>query len=96
MDASKFGRQKTGQLIQIAVPEQDWSFLPNPLPPSWPFPNELWPLLAEAKERLGTLNGIGRTLPDLELLLKPSQRREAIRSSSLEGTYASPGRAAAL
>ncbi|MCB1048607.1 MAG: Fic family protein, partial [Calditrichaeota bacterium] len=45
---------------------------------------------SEAKMELGRLDGIGRTLPDPELLLKPLQDREAMRSSSLEGTYATP------
>lgn len=34
------------------------------------------------------MDGIGKALPDPELLLHPLNRREAIRSSSLEGTYA--------
>jgi len=46
-------------------------------------------MLATAREELSRLDGIGRTLPSAELLLTPLQRREAIRSSSLEGTYAS-------
>lgn len=90
MDASRFTTQKTGQLVKISVPHADWSFVPDDLPPKWLFPDALWPLLAEAREYLGTLNGIGRSLPDPELLLRPFQRREALRSSSLEGTYASP------
>ena len=47
-------------------------------------------MLGEAKQLLGHLNGIGATLQEPELLLRPLQRREALRSSSLEGTYASP------
>jgi Fic family protein len=90
LDASKFTEHKTGLLIQIHVPQKEWSFVPNALPPTWAFPGALWPLLADARECLGTLNGIGRSLPDPQLLLKPFQRREALRSSSLEGTYATP------
>jgi Fic family protein len=44
----------------------------------------------EAWDCLGTLNGIGRTLPNPELLLRPLQEREAIQSSKLEGTYTTP------
>ncbi|HNS21847.1 MAG TPA: Fic family protein [Sedimentisphaerales bacterium] len=44
----------------------------------------------KAKESLARLDGIGRTLPNPELLLRPLEKREALRSSSLEGTYASP------
>jgi Fic family protein len=47
-------------------------------------------LLAEAKEALGTLNGIGQTLPSAQLLLQPLQSREAISSSGIEGTYVTP------
>lgn len=90
MDISKFGKKKTGRLVRISEPEEDWAFVPDPLPPTWEFPSDLWPLLAEARESLARLDGIGRTLPNPELLLKPLQGREALRSSSLEGTYATP------
>jgi Fic family protein len=36
------------------------------------------------------LRGIGKTLPDHALLTRPLRQREALRSSSLEGTYATP------
>jgi Fic family protein len=72
MDRTKFGSSATGK----------------PLPRAWEIPNSLWPLLASAREELARLDGIGRTLPRPELLLRPLQQREALRSSSLEGTYA--------
>ena len=87
MDTSRFTSNKPGELIQTT---DDWAFLPNPLPPDWEFPNDLWPLLSDAKLALGKLEGIGRTLPHPELLLQPLQQREALTSSSLEGTYATP------
>ena len=90
MDISKFTDQKTGQTIRISFPKEDCAFIPDPLPPEWVFPAELWPLLAEAKQELARLDGIGRALPNPELLLRPLQSREAMRSSSLEGTYATP------
>ena len=61
--------------------------MPKPLPPKWEFPAKLWPLLAEAKQQLGILEGIGRTLPNPGILLRPLEDREAIKSSGLEGTY---------
>ena len=76
--------------MEIQAPERNWAFIPNPLPPRWAFAERLWPLLVKAREALGRLDGIGRTLPKPELLLKPLEKREALRSSSLEGTYASP------
>lgn len=90
MEIARFTDAKTGQLIKVNIPQEDWAFIPDPLPPSWEFPLRLWPLLSEAKESIARLDGIGRTLPNPELLLQPLQSREALRSSSLEGTYASP------
>ena len=90
MDISKFTENKTGRLVRVGLPEKDWAFVPDPLPPKWEFPARLWPLLVKARESIARLDGIGRTLPNPELLLRPLQSREALRSSSLEGTYASP------
>lgn len=80
----------TGRLVPLSIGERDWAFIPQPLPRVWQPTLELWPLLAAAREALAKLDGIGRMLPDPELLLRPLQSREAIRSSSLEGTYATP------
>ena len=90
MDRQKFTKTAPGRLVPIVQPRKDWAFVPHPLPLDWEFPVELWPLLAEAKERLGTLNGIGQTLQNPKLLLRPLQSREAITSSSIEGTYVTP------
>jgi Fic family protein len=61
--------------------------MPHALPPAWQFPDSLWPLLAEAKQQVGILEGIGRTLPNPAILLRPLADRESINSSRLEGTY---------
>lgn len=66
------------------------AFLPDPIPPAWTFPTDLWPLLVKARVALATLNGVGRYLPNYDLLLRPLQNREAQRSSSLEGTVTVP------
>jgi Fic family protein len=91
VDIGRFTEFKTGQLEPIETQRgSDWAFVPNPLPPNWTVPTNLWPLIVKARDRVGRLDGIGRTLPDPFLLLRPLQRREALRSSSLEGTYISP------
>lgn len=90
MQAERFSRASTGQLVRVTLGQPDWAFIPAPLPRNWEVSLELWPLLAQAKESLARLDGIGQALPDPQLLLRPLQGREAIRSSSLEGTYASP------
>ena len=93
MDIGTFTEFKTGKLlpIQIAVPPgTDWAFLPDPLSDSWNMANQLWPLVANARDYVGRLEQIKAVLPHPRLLLRPLQRREALRSSSLEGTYATP------
>ncbi len=90
MDPDKFTESLTGQLVKFGKSSGEWAFVPDPLPTSWEFVTDLWPLLADAKEALGTLNGIGQTLTDPQLLLRPLQSREAISSSSIEGTYVTP------
>lgn len=90
MNPKAFSENCPGSLVEIDVPRKDWAFVPQPLPPNWQFPIALWPLLAEAKQELARLDGIARTLPNPQLLLRPLQNREALRSSSLEGTYATP------
>jgi Fic family protein len=89
MDRRRFTSNLTGELVPVAIGTADWAFIPAPLARNWQISLKLWPLLAEAKEELARLDGIGRALPDPELLLRPLQSREALRSSSLEGTYAS-------
>jgi Fic family protein len=88
MDVSRFSSDSPGDVISIGHGEH--AFIPQPLLPNWTFPAELWPLLAEAKQQIGILEGIGRNLPNPAILLRPLEDREAIRSSSLEGTYATP------
>src|SRR4051812_5012494 len=89
MNAQKFVENRTGELVPIKTPTgEDFAFVPNPLPPGWEFPQHLYSKLIEASRALAKLDGIGRTLPDPELLLLPLRRREAITSSRIEGTYA--------
>jgi Fic family protein len=91
MDRLKFTTNSPGNLVEITTPTgKDCAFIPAELPPKWGFPTELWPLLSDAKEALGELNGVGRTLPDERLLLRPLQNREALSSSRIEGTFVTP------
>ena len=43
--------------------------------------------LATAKQQVGILEGVGRSLPNPAILLRPLRTREAVLSSRLEGTY---------
>jgi Fic family protein len=85
-----FSHKSPGKLLPTLrdpTTGNEHAFLPNPLPPNWKFPEWLWPLLADAKQHLGLLEGIGRTLPNPAILLRPLADREAILSSRLEGTH---------
>jgi len=74
MNSKDFKSVAPGRLVAVTTPlDSDCSFIPSDLPPKWTFDPRLWPLLVEAKEALGTLNGIGQTLSDPRLL--PADRR---------------------
>lgn len=90
MDRGKFSDGSPGRLVEVKTPLRDWAFIPDELPPKWCFDGRLWPLLADARELLGKLDGIGQTLPIPDLLVVPLQSREAISSSVMEGTYVTP------
>jgi len=47
------------------------------------------PLLAEASQAFGQLAGLGRILPNPDLLVRPYMRREAVLSSRIENTHTS-------
>ena len=91
MDNSLFTEASPGNLWEISSEGyKDWAFVPDALPDRWEMPSELWGLLVQAREALARLDGVGKYMPNYNLLLRPLQRREALRSSSLEGTYATP------
>lgn len=92
MDHHRFSANSPGTLRPIGT-HGGWSFVPNPLPPAWDFPSALWPLLATVKHKLGELEGVCKSLVTLEpanLILRPLINREALDSSTIEGTYATP------
>lgn len=64
-------------------------FVPLPLPPSLNPTWELTQRLSQADRTLSELAGTARNLPNLNLLIGPFIRREAVLSSRIEGTEAS-------
>ena len=91
MKRSDFNKNRTGELVAVkSVDGSKCAFVPGPFPPSSQWEERLWPLLLEARMALAGLNGVGKHLPNANLLLKPLQNREAQRSSKLEGTITSP------
>jgi Fic family protein len=88
MDKSLFLPGAPGSLVPIGAPAPDWAFIPAALPRKWQIPSELVDLLVDARQSLARLDGAGRYLPTNTFLLRPLQQREALRSSALEGTFA--------
>ncbi|KAI93670.1 cell division protein Fic [Rhodomicrobium udaipurense JA643] len=85
MNREEFAESPSGTLVPT---ERDqWAFLPNDLPPSGLDMGRLALPLEKASQLLGELNGIGRVLPNPYILIRPLQTREALTSSSMEGTY---------
>ena len=65
------------------------AFVPDPLPRQLSLGPPLVYQLDEASRAVGTLAGVGETLPNPDLLIRPFMRREAVLSSRIEGTQAS-------
>jgi Fic family protein len=87
MDPSKFHASNSGKVIR--QPQGYWAFIPNNLPPTLIFSKALVASLSTADRALGELKGLGGTLINPHLLLKPLLRKEAVLSSRIEGTRAS-------
>jgi len=85
MDRQGFGTAATGRLIPTIGGRK--AFDPAPLPPADLDLNPLAASIAQASQAIGELKGIGRTIANPMLLIRPLQRREAVSSSSMEGTY---------
>ncbi|MEX1275237.1 MAG: Fic/DOC family N-terminal domain-containing protein [Bacteroidota bacterium] len=64
------------------------AFLPHPLPPSLSIEMKVLQELSKADRALGELAGLGRTMLNPNLLIRPFMSREAVLSSRIEGTQA--------
>jgi Fic family protein len=87
MNPEDFRNSSAGRVVQ--TPQGYWSFIPNPLPPEIQWSGQLIALLSEADRAVGELAGLGRSLPNPHLLVRPFIHREAVLSSKIEGTQAS-------
>lgn len=83
MSPEDFKDSQTGNLVPTI---KGMAFVPKPLPPPIIDLALLVPLVSRAERALGELSGIGRTLPNPYLLIRPFMRREAVASSKIEGT----------
>lgn len=92
MNVEDFRDSSSGQLIRVGPDAAHyWAFVPNPLPPQIVWTGELALALSAAAHALGELAGLGRTLPNPHLLVRPFVQREAVSSSRIEGTQADMG-----
>ncbi len=87
MDTDLFKNSPSGKLVRATGGY--WAFVPNPLPPRLEWDDALVSLVSRADIALGTLSGLGETLPNPHLLIYPFIRREAVLSSRIEGTQSS-------
>jgi len=83
--------RKTGKYVQTIYGEETvQAFVPHPLPPKPPLAMErLYPLLDQANQALGRLDGMSAILPETKLFLYMYVRKEAVLSSQIEGTQSS-------
>jgi len=87
MNLERFKNSPSGHLLKVGQGEAAClAFVPNPLPPALNLDAELVRVLSDADRALGELAGLGRTVPNPELLIRPFIRREAVLSSRIEGT----------
>jgi Fic family protein len=87
MDTALFRRSPSGKLVRAAGGY--WAFVPSPLPPKLEWDDAMASAMSKADIALGTLSGLGETLPNPHLLIYPFIRREAVLSSRIEGTQSS-------
>lgn len=90
VDAERYRTTQFGKATQR--PGDKWAFTyyrPEPIPRTLSLDTETVFLLSEAENSLGHLHGLGRLIPEPNLLVGPFLTREALASSRIEGTNAS-------
>jgi Fic family protein len=83
--STRAGRLESRQYGEVVY----HAFVPKPLPPDLSYDVGFVTALSDADAALGELSGVGRQLPNPNVLMTPYVRREAVLSSRIEGTYAS-------
>lgn len=83
MEPAEFSASAPGQLVRE---RNGWAFVPDPLPPALAPDWQLSAALEEVRDALLTFVGATQSVSNLALIVRPSQQREAIASSSIEGT----------
>src|SRR3954453_18592725 len=86
MDPSKFRSPAAGRVMRTVTGY--WAFVPAIPPPAMEYDAATILLLSQADAALSELSGLGRYLPNPDLLIAPYVKREAVASSRIEGTQA--------
>lgn len=73
----------------VSIDNGQFAFVPNPAPREVVLSPSTIYLLDQASRAVATLAGVGETLPNPHLLIRPFVNREAVLSSRIEGTQAS-------
>ena len=84
MDQTLFSGRSPGFLVPTIQGAQ--AFVPNPLPPEMDLAR-IFNHYGEAMAGIGALNAKMVQLRNPQLIIRPLQRREALLSSAMEGTY---------
>jgi len=84
MDETLFSERSPGFLVPTIQGAQ--AFVPNPLPPEIDFAS-IFMEYGAAMAGIGMLNAKIAQLSNPQLIIRPLQRREALLSSAMEGTY---------
>ena len=89
MDKSRFQSTIFGSAERTFGPHGYVAYFPNPIPRQIEISTENVAAMADAEAALGRLAGVGRLLPNPQLMVGPYLRREALASTRIEGTQAS-------
>lgn len=90
MNPSEFEDSEAGEIVAYQIDgEKVSTFVPNPLPPSVEYDNEMVRLVEQAASNLNELDGISTNLPSPEVFIRPYILKEAVLSSQIEGTQTS-------
>ncbi len=87
MKPDEFADSPSGRLVPAVFGQ--WAFVPDPLPPVLDM-NRFMSEVDRASRAMAELKGMSYKVGNPFHLINPLQRREALSSSSIEGTYTTP------
>ena len=88
MDRERYASTPFGEARRTPGRHGYVAYFAAPIPRSLGLPPSTVRLLADAEGALGQLAGIGRLVPNPDLLIRPYLLREALSSTRIEGTQA--------